>query len=134
MGQTLQPGYGLIITNGDSFPTPQSRFRENASLNLLPADQVPKIVPSAAAYRPGNGSLFIKEDMEIASSKSLSAEADFLAATLEPIGDRRCVQKSDCQTTNHLARCGGIRKQGPLGWLGEPLGNNRSCTSPGTIR
>ncbi|MEE8583226.1 MAG: family 20 glycosylhydrolase [Acidobacteriota bacterium] len=74
-----------IPSSGDSFPAPQRRFRENASLSLLPADQVAKIVPTAALYRPGNGSLFINENMEIASSQSLSAEADFLAAALEPI-------------------------------------------------
>ena len=101
-----------IPSSGDSFPTPQRRFRENASLSLLPTDQVAKIVPSAALYRPGNGSLFIKENMEIASPQSLSAEADFLAAALEPILGylpRRAAEDAGPAANRILLRVGDLR-------------------------
>lgn len=70
---------------GDLVPvsTPALRYEQNQSLTLLPADQVPRIVPTPVTMTQGTGTLMLDASLEIHHAAGLEAEAAYLAAALE---------------------------------------------------
>jgi hexosaminidase len=75
--------------------TPESRFRANESLSMLPADEIGKIVPTPHETTCLAGKLVIRPSTVIQHDSSLDAEAEFLVALLEPLLNARIATVSD---------------------------------------
>jgi hexosaminidase len=70
-------------------PTPASRYRDNQSLSVRPADSVGRIVPTPVSTERRSGTFTLSADATIRYEKGLASEARQLAAGLAPVLGRR---------------------------------------------
>jgi hexosaminidase len=82
------PDAKLIVRGkGDQLPvvTAASRYAENASLTLLPAADVPKVIPTPIRTTPLPGQVIINAETTIVADPALDHEAQFLAGCLHSL-------------------------------------------------
>jgi hexosaminidase len=75
--------------------TPELRYQENESLKLLPPDEIGKLVPTPFEIVSLSGEFVLGASSTIRYDPPLAAEAEFLAAKLEPLVGSRIVTKSN---------------------------------------
>ncbi len=63
-------------------PTPESDFKKNEYLSLLPPDQVSRITPTPVSYQPGEGAFLLSGNQNIYYHENFSHEAGILETYL----------------------------------------------------
>jgi hexosaminidase len=74
----------IVRGKGDDLPvvTAAARYAENESLNLLPATDVPKVIPTPVRTTPLPGQVAISAETTIVADPRLESEARFLSQSL----------------------------------------------------
>ena len=79
-----QPPQAGVANSPHSLVTPQDTYECNARAELLPADAVPKVLPTPLQLDAGSGALVLKGRPTVTASSNLSNEA-VLARSLFPV-------------------------------------------------
>lgn len=63
--------------------SPEKVYKQNSTIQDIPADKLPKIFPTPVSYGMRYGQFIIKDDVEIQSEPAFKQEAEYLANALE---------------------------------------------------
>lgn len=70
-------------------PTAQQLYQEYESVDLLPADQLKRVIPTPVKYVEGSGHAVLAGDLTIFASPELESEARYLADALKAVSEAK---------------------------------------------
>lgn len=86
----------------EPLPTAENMYRNNLAVSLLPADKLPKIIPSPVKMTTRSGTLALNASLSIYAEKGLESEARFLSQKLKTLTGKAISVAAGTPTRNGI--------------------------------